>query len=391
MTISVNGSAWTTLPRLMNALANYNLFTAPMITILGIGNSVAAGATLPNPAIQAPVAYFTSQLKKTIDPLNLVNFAVVNDSVGGSIVVDGEHNLQSYLAANPTTKVVQIGYGMNEGRTAEFNAGVTFGGLVQHFVSLVGIANGAGADAILMTTPHPLSTLNPWSMPPTIPMNYPYAVAAPVPDASLVPIPANSMPSVDVLQVGTPIPVSVRHYMVNQAIKQAAAITGAALWDVENYWFHAVLTQGEAVLFNSGEFVHPNLLGHQLSFWAAINDILLGLTQGISQTGSQTGIPLGWDSIQSGVAYNISSATSLLTPTYPGLLVMQAYQGGVALDNFTTAQIALNRSTGLAAAISPTITGTAMAPLTLSSGAVTVTPLYANMNIKWTYFGQNPL
>lgn len=81
----------------------------------------------------------------------------------------------------------------------------------------------------------------------------------------------------DPLGNGILIPVSQRHLHINQLMRQAALEAGCAVIDVERYWFEAVSAQGEAALFNAGETVHPNLLGHQLSYQKAINEFLLSL------------------------------------------------------------------------------------------------------------------
>lgn len=95
----------------------------------------------------------------------------------------------------------------------------------------------------------------------------------------LTPTTANSAPIVDAIGDGRTIPISHRHYRVNQAMRRAAVDLGVPLIDVEYYWFKAVAENGQDALFNAGEFNHPNLLGHQLSYWQAIYDFVDSLSE----------------------------------------------------------------------------------------------------------------
>lgn len=391
----VYGNQRPSMSQLYAALATYNQATAPALTVLGMGSSVGVGASLPNPATQAPSAYFASALKATVDPLGIVNMPIVNSSVNGSVFNDGAQNITSYLTSNPTTKVVVFAYGMNDGQTASFNAGQTFPAVSRLTRDLARTCQAFGAVPVFLTSPHPrvaTAPLNSFSMPNGIAQIYPTSVAANVPDNSLVPSVANSTPTITPPGMTTPIKVSARHLRVNEAMRAGALAAGAVLIDVEPYWFRAVAALGEGALFDSTEFVHPNLVGHQMSYWAAIDAFMLGLSRGEGQAGAAAGIPPGWDSVTTGSLYNVpATATTLFTPTRPGMLVLQARHGGVALDNFTTALVAFDRTTNLASAITSTIAGTTMAPLTLSAGAIRVTPAYAGMNFNWQYFALQPV
>ena len=86
---------------------------------------------------------------------------------------------------------------------------------------------------------------------------------------------------------GSSITVSHRSLRVNQAMRQAATDAGVPLIDVERYWFKAVATYGEAALFDAGETVHPNLLGHQQSYWLAIDEFLESMGRQTAQEGQE--------------------------------------------------------------------------------------------------------
>lgn len=76
--------AWYSFPWLMKTISSYNTAVNPPINIVGFGSSVGVGATLPDPATQAPVAVFSSTLESVIDPGGIYNFVTYNDSVNGS-------------------------------------------------------------------------------------------------------------------------------------------------------------------------------------------------------------------------------------------------------------------------------------------------------------------
>jgi hypothetical protein len=71
---------------------------------------------------------------------------------------------------------------------------------------------------------------------------------------------------------GVPFNQSYRHFRVNQVMRAVAQELGVLVIDVERYWFSAVAVLGNDALFSAGQTVHPNLLGYQLSYQAAIND-----------------------------------------------------------------------------------------------------------------------
>jgi hypothetical protein len=155
-------------------------------------------------------------------------------------------------------------------------------------LSLVKLAHAKGADVIILTSPHGHTTRGSFSMPNGVAQSYPTAVAANVPDASLIPSVANSAPTIDILGTGTAIPINARMLRINQAMRRVALETGAVLIDSETYWFKAVEVYGQDALFNTGESVHPNLLGHQSSYQAAIDDFLKSIFRSWQTTTPQT-------------------------------------------------------------------------------------------------------
>lgn len=286
----------SSLPRLLTRLKDYRNDLQTPINIVGFGSSVGVGATLPDPATQAPVAHFASRLNAVFDPLSIFNFVTYNRSVNGSVVaqvIQDDPNptgyWDSYIAeghGNPA--LVVFAYGMNDGGTANYNSGQTYPWFYLRLVEAIRKAQIAGSDVIILTTPHPRSTMT-WSMPVDIPQYYPAVIDAPVSDNQIDPPASQSQLAVDILGLGVSVPVSHRHYRVNQAMRAAAIETGAALIDAEKYWFEAVAIHGENTLFNGAEVVHPNLLGHQLSYQRAIDDFILALAASTQQAGGWHG------------------------------------------------------------------------------------------------------
>jgi lysophospholipase L1-like esterase len=279
--------AWYSFPRLMKTIASYDTAVNPVINIVGFGSSVGVGATLPDPATQAPVAVFSSTLKSVIDPGNIYNFVTYNDCVNGSTISQAAAALDAAVAAGHTPNICVLAYGMNDGAVAIFNSGQTYPSVYSSIMQFVTKARGYGADVVLMTTPHVNTDIYVYEMPSVIPQNYPTFVAAPVLPTQLIPPAAASNITADWLGTGQNITVAHRHYRVNQAMRQAATDAGIAVIDVERYWFKAVAKFGVAALFNPGETVHPNLLGHQNSYWLAIYEFLQAMGWQTGQEGQE--------------------------------------------------------------------------------------------------------
>jgi lysophospholipase L1-like esterase len=242
--------------------------TPVSLTVVGFGSSVGVGATLPDPATQAPVMYLSRKIQALSGVLQVTAY---NRSVNGSVVSQMINDpprsgyWQSFADEGKHAQLVVFAYGMNDGFPSSFNAGQTLPFVYTRLVEAIKLAQASGAEVIVMTTPHPLSTVS-WAMPAGIPQVYPSYVAPDVAPEAMSPAASQS----EIQKDG--IMVSARHLQVNEAMRKAAVDTGAALIDVEPMWFQAVQDlHGDATLFDSGEVVHPNLLGHQLSYQRAID------------------------------------------------------------------------------------------------------------------------
>jgi lysophospholipase L1-like esterase len=252
------------------------------ITIVGFGSSVGVGATLPDPATQAPVMYLGERLKAAFKSAQKFEVVCDNRSLNGSILSQFLNdvptgNWNAYLKEGKKPTLVVFAYGMNDGFPAMYNASQPPPFFRSQLVAAIRLVQAAGADPVILTSPHPISTVA-WAMPATYNQAYPTAVPAPVGPEQMTPPASRSTVLQDPLGTGRRIPVSLRHLDLNQVMREAARETGCAVIDAERCWFEAVAARGgDAALFNAKETVHPNLLGHQVSYQQAIDAFVVSL------------------------------------------------------------------------------------------------------------------
>ena len=279
------------LPRFYAKLRAYNSAIKPFLDVGGFGSSVWVGASLTDPATQAPGEVFTAALKARLDPGDMYNIRFTNYAVNGSTVSEFDAAWGAMLAAGGRCDVVLLGYGMNDGSVAQFNGGQTFGGgdntgFKGSMMRAIFRAQKAGADVVVFTTPHPTvvtSGAESYQMPVGIPQVYPVFVASPVAPGALVPPPGESNITGDFLQNGLAITVGHRYKRINEAMRSIAIDSGCAVVDAERYWFEALqkgliltgtMIGAEARLYNAGQVNHPNLVGHQESYGRATADFI---------------------------------------------------------------------------------------------------------------------
>lgn len=250
------------------------------LTVVGFGSSVSNGAALADAGTQAPVMYLSHQLQAKSAALRVT---ALNRSVDGSVVAQMQFDAprtfgywEAFMAEGKKPGLVVFAFGMNDGLPGAYNTGQTFPFFQRRLAEAIRLAQAAGADVVVMTTPHPISTVV-WSMPAGVPQTYPVDLPANVAPEAMSPPASKSTVLKDMLGHGILIPVSERHLQVNDAARKAAAETGAALIDVERYWFEAVETRGEKLFFNESETVHPNLIGHQVSYQRGIDAFIAAL------------------------------------------------------------------------------------------------------------------
>lgn len=273
---AASGASQGLFPLLMDKLTKYrhgvsgfqNVFRA-----YGFGSSVEVGATLPDPATQAPIAKFFEYLNGTVNKQGIYPLSFVNKGVNGSAINDFLlTQWPAVVAEGVYPDIALFVYGMNDFPTALYNAGQTFSdnGFKQRLRTAIRKVRDAGGDVVLTTTPHPYIANYSWSMPPAVSQTWPSASPAPVSDENIIPPASESV--VEFVWNGIKIKAGVRFLRGNDAIRQIAVEMGCVLIDVEKYWFDAVAKYGESALFNVGQTVHPNLFGHQKSYWLAFEE-----------------------------------------------------------------------------------------------------------------------
>ena len=281
---AASGSSQALFPNFVNKLTAYrhgvsgyqNLFR-----LYGFGSSVGVGATLPDPATQAPVAKFFEYMNDTLNKQRIYPINFTNKSVNGSTINNFIVNQWPEVVAEGIYPDIALFiYGMNDFPTAQYNAGQTFNenGFKQRLRNAINLVREAGGDVVLTTTPHPNISEYSWSMPAGISQIWPSSSPAPVSDNNIIPSAANS--NVTFEWNGVNIQAGVRFLRGNDAIRKIAVEMGCVLIDVEKYWFDAVAKYGETALFDRTpeiQTVHPNLLGHQQSYWLAFEDFFRNL------------------------------------------------------------------------------------------------------------------
>lgn len=269
-----------TLRRVTAALTSYDDVARPPLRVVGLGSSVAAGATLPDPGTQSPVAHLAAQLLPVLDRTGGVAWVVSNGAVNGSAVIDGYASDYATATAGGAPTLVVLGYGMNDGAPGLYHAGQTYPGFLANLRGLIDKAHADGADVIVLTTPHPHTGRDVLTVPNGVPVSYAGSGAGP--SATIVPEPLDAVVQVTAPS-GATVPANWRYLRINEAMRQVADDTGSLLIDAERAWFDAVAAFGEDALFDEAERLHPNLLGHRSSYWAAIDDYVAGLRRATAQ------------------------------------------------------------------------------------------------------------
>lgn len=269
-----SGASQALLPQFMRKLVAYKHGvdgSQKQFVVHGYGSSVSNGATLPDKTTQAPVSKFFEYMNKAINPGGIYPITFENRSVDGS-------NINDFLVREwPKTEtdgvfpdIAVFAYGMNDFPSAQYNAGMTFGenGFKQRLRQAIQKVRDNGGDVVILTTPHPYIENYDWTMPPTVDMIWPKRVDKPVSGEQMIPSLAES--NVTFEYAGRMITQGVRFLRGNDAMREVAVEMGVILIDAEKYWFEAVGKYGNAMLYDAGQLVHPNLFGHQQSYWKAM-------------------------------------------------------------------------------------------------------------------------
>jgi len=384
--LGANTSIIGSLPYLYQAITNYNDYTVGTVSVISIGSSVGVGATLASPSTQAPGAYFTTALSGLLNKLGNVTLTHYNQCVSGHAFASGPTDWPTaYAAATGTRAVVPIIYGMNDGFSDLYHNGQTLAGVVTFIRQIVAAIRANHCDPVLFTTPHPHSTRTTWTA--SLGIIYPSAGQM-IPNDTT----AQSIKTITTAQ-GASVPASYRHLRVNEMIRRAGAELGVVVIDAERCWFDALASYSEDLLFDPGEYAHPNLLGHQLSYQKAIDRWVtsVGLSKVLSATPpAASRIEEEYFNVQ--IASPISVYT-LADKQYATLLV-RARHPGFGGNHATRLFLVLGESaTGGRVLALGTLQGLGsdMVTASVSGGVLKLTAVFDGTDIAYTLINGYPL
>lgn len=380
-----DGASLAALPKLRTALAQYNDSTSGAVGVIGLGSSVGAGDTVTSPGTNAPSAYFTTKLSQALNKLGNVDFVHHNGSIGGHAIIQGAADYTAAkTAAGFTPKVVTNSWGMNDGNSALYHNGQTLGLVKTAMLEIIAAARVDGADPVFFTSPHPHTGRQTWAM----------GGPAVVYPASGVMIPDDTVGQSIVtltLPNGDTVPASYRHHRVNNIIREVGAEMGVTVIDAERFWFEGVVEHGEDALFNSGEVVHPNTLGHQVSYHAAIDHWAAGLADGRTVTTQPPDLARTWDQ-----KFNVQTSSPLTIPLadydYGILTVMARHPGFGAARHGAAYLVVGEASTARVVQLGELDAGGSDLFTVAGSGTnITITPAINGTDLRWTLVKGLPL
>lgn len=272
------------------------VFTPRTLRIVGRGSSVVTDDTITGregaaPPGQAPVAVLGSLLGDAFGSAFAIQ--VDNWSHGGHVASQAESQWNEAMAGSTApVDILFDGFGMNDMAMASYNAGqVSPHYLLQpqnYEAELKRRLDGGVKRLILCTSPHPHTG----RMTNTFggnPMTWPYFKAAPVGPEELVPPLSESVIERDWTGSGVKRPGDARGQHVNEMIRDVARrlhrnprYRGRIfLLDVEWAWFrYGVEVHALDLLFEPGQIVHPNLLGHQVSYQRCAREFVAASRRG---------------------------------------------------------------------------------------------------------------
>jgi len=270
------------------------VFAPRKLAIGGRGSSVSTdpgsdrnGASPPG---QAPVQFLADLYNAQFGPY--LSATPYNLSHGGHVASHGDGQWDEIIAAaGKPTDVLFDCFGMNDLSPYSYNSGQTADYLRNpiYYEAELRRRSGNGVKLILLaTTPHPHTGRYPYNLN-GVNMTWPYSKASPVQPDEMVPPAAQSVVTRDWTGGGVTRPGDVRAGHVNIMIRNIArrlhldptVNARVALLDVEWAWFrYGAEIYSLDQLYNTGEIVHPNLLGHQVSYQRCIREFVTAMRLG---------------------------------------------------------------------------------------------------------------
>lgn len=343
------------LPKFGATVDQYRYDLLTPIYFVDFGSSVAVGADTPDPSTQAPGAVFAQMARNYFDPAGTLNIQHRNYAVNGTTISSFPAAWAAMVADGITPTVVFLAYGMNDQAPAQWNSGQTGPGFDDGLQQAIGLIKKSGADVVITTSPHAAVNNYPgyFSMPAGIPQNYPTFVAANVLPEQMNPPASQSLATGDFTGTGTSISVNKRALWINRKIRSIGAAEGCVVLDPEYFWFLTLSTNvakgmtmaaAENLMFNAGEFVHPNLYGHMNSYGLASTYFWRSIGSQAAQHGAPRSVS-GSFAVNPNNANPPEAALSVRTKypdvtTHPGKIF--ARSGPVDVNGVKTEQLAFD-------------------------------------------------
>lgn len=240
------------------------------------------------PANYAPVKVLVDEVN-ALWPLDGALAVADNRSKGGAVFEQFPAQLaESAAYTTGKSRFVLLVGGMNCFQIPGYNLGVTYEGSRLKVVELIEANKAKGMKTLLCTTPHPRTTVidyaGYYTSNPTAPQVYPYAVAAPVnPETGQYPPASKSKGLRDMTGFGTLSEYDLRFWHGNRMLREMARLypNDCILLDAEYAWFrYGVEVYGTDALYDAGEVVHPNILGHKVSYGRVLKQFAADFTAG---------------------------------------------------------------------------------------------------------------
>ncbi len=271
---------------------------APIVKrIVGRGSSVVTppdnGRNGAAPIGQEPLTVLAQGLSAAHGPGN--SFYADNWAHGGHVQSQAAGQWDEAMAADPDTPVFMLfdGFGMNDMQMAAYNSGqlspVFYGAPIYYEAEVIARLESGVQYYVATTSPHDNTEKMSYSFGGNS-MGWPYAKAAPVALDEIVPPLASSVtPAKDWTGRGILRPGNTRGEHVNELIRNtlrrlhnSPKYRGRVfLLDAEWAWFRYGVEQHTLTeLYGPNEIVHPNLLGHQLSYQRCISEFVAASRRG---------------------------------------------------------------------------------------------------------------
>jgi hypothetical protein len=221
-----------------------------------------------------PADFTCAELEREF-PLNGYSFLPDARAHGGHVFGEFLGQLaESSAWRNGLSAFCLVGGGMNDFQVSNFDTNQTFPWAKTHVIAIIEANRTKGIKTLLTTSVHPntatLDYAGFFRTNPGFPAIYPRYIAGPVdPERDQFPPASQSRGLRDMTGGGVLSEYDVRFWAGNRMLREVARLypNDVILLDAEWSWFrYGVEVHGVRALYGENETVHPNELGHQVSY-----------------------------------------------------------------------------------------------------------------------------